>query len=386
MSDAWTDPLLPPAQTRLEAALGQSMRPAGLTPEAIATLWNPWLIPANLLPWLAWALHVDNWDDAATEAQQRDAISQSILLHRKKGTPWAIKRALSTLGIEIDLLDQRAQREIYAALDPSRLNGTWSLDGSRKIVALDRVTGVPQIQHWAQFIVRLNLAELARPALLNKMRTLIEEWKPARSWPLFIFWLRFYFTVTLAAESRFVMQKRIPARYPWCGRVVTDRQDAAWALGIDGQPAKLPAPFGSFAVGRRYGQATQWWLTNCRNNSHASITSRSSVNLWPREKLAFEGVVRTPAPLTLFRRARRLDGGWQIGTPTRIGRFDLSGSTRLARHPMLVANRLGDFKLYEPSREIPGPHISRLSLSGNWRLGGPVNPGFRIQSTRTAHV
>jgi len=77
-------------------------------------------------------------------------LRRAIALHRKKGTPWAVKRALATLGIEVDLLDQRAQREIYAALNPNRINGTWALDGTRKVIALERITGVPQIQHWAQ--------------------------------------------------------------------------------------------------------------------------------------------------------------------------------------------------------------------------------------------
>lgn len=376
--------LLPPNSSPLERAVEAATTLGIETP--INTLWNPDECQADALPWLAWALHVDNWDEAATEAQKRDAIKQSIHLHRKKGTPWAVKRALATLGVEVDLLDQRAQREIYAALDPNRINGTWALDGTRKVTALERITGVPQIQHWAQFIVRMNIAELARPALLDRMRALIDEWKPARSWPLFTFWLRFYFTVTMTSESRFVMQKRIPARYPWCGRVVTDNQDAAWSLGIDGTPASLPAPFGSFAVGRRYGGDVKWWLTQCRNTARAAMSSRSSVPMWPRETLPIEGSIHTHAPIKLFRRIRRLDGAWRIGTPIKVGRFDLSGSTRLARHPMLVANRLGDFNLYEPSREIPDPRPARLSLSGNWRLGGPVSPAFRTQSTRIAHV
>lgn len=378
--------LLPPNSTPLELALADTAEMERLAPEVIATLWDAASCPAASLPWLAWALHVDNWDDDSSEAQKRSAIQQSIRLHRKKGTPWAVKRALSTLGIEVDLFDQRAQREIYAAMNPTRIDGSWSLDGSRQIIALERITGVPQIQHWAQFIVRMNIAELARPALLDRMRALIDEWKPARSWPLFTFWLRFFFTVTMTAESRFVMQKRIPARYPWCGRVVTDRQDATWALGIDGTPARLPAPFGSFAVGRRYGGDVNWWLTSCRNTSRAAMSSRSSVPMWPRETLPIEGSIHTPAPLTLFRHVRRLDSAWRIGTPKKLGRFDLSGSARLARHPMLVANRLGDFKLYEPSREIQDTHPARLSLSGNWRLGGPVSPAFRTQSTRIAHV
>jgi len=98
MSDVWIDPLLPPAQTRLEAALGRAMPPAGLTPERIATLWNPWTIPAALLPWLAWALSVDEWEDGWTEASKRRAIADSIAIHRKKGTVWAVKTAIGITG------------------------------------------------------------------------------------------------------------------------------------------------------------------------------------------------------------------------------------------------------------------------------------------------
>lgn len=105
MSDAWTDPLLPPTQTRLEAALGQSMRPVGLTPEVIATLWNPWLIHANLLPWLAWALSVDEWDNAWTEATQRAVCAASFPVHRKKGTVGAVRRAMNAIGYRTRLIE-----------------------------------------------------------------------------------------------------------------------------------------------------------------------------------------------------------------------------------------------------------------------------------------
>lgn len=376
--------LLPPNSTPLERAVSSAC--ANDLPVPIRDIWDVDNCPDNLIPWLGWALHVDGWDDAATIEQKRSAIMDAVLLHRKKGTPWAIKRALSNLGVEVDLLDQSAQRQIYAALDPNRVDGTWALDGNKKVVPLEQITGLPQIQHWAQFIVRVNIAELSRPALIDRMRAIVNEWKPARSWPIFTFWLRFYFTVVAAVDSSFVMQKRIKSRYPWCGRTVTDHDDAIWALGVDGIPASLPARFGSFAVGRRYGKDVSWWLTPCRNFSETIISSRSSISMWPRESLPAEGIIRTAEPLTLFRRTRRLDGAWQIGTIVKVGRFILSGSVQIARYPMMFANRLGRFKLYEPSREISGNRQARLSLSGNWRISGPVNPAFTSQSTRINHV
>lgn len=105
MSDAWTDPLLPPAQTRLEAALGRSMPAVGLTPEIIATLWNPWAIPPALLPWLAWALSVDEWEDAWSDAAKRQSIADSIAIHKRKGTVWAVKRAIGVTGYRATLTE-----------------------------------------------------------------------------------------------------------------------------------------------------------------------------------------------------------------------------------------------------------------------------------------
>lgn len=98
MSDAPRNALLPPNQSRLETALANA---AGLAhqPRRVADLWNADACPPELLPWLAWALHVDNWDNTATDAKKRAAIRESVAIHRKKGTLWSIKKALATLGL-----------------------------------------------------------------------------------------------------------------------------------------------------------------------------------------------------------------------------------------------------------------------------------------------
>lgn len=105
MSDAWTDPLLPPAQTQLEAALGRSMPPEGLTPEVIATLWNPATCPAPLLPWLAWALSVDEWDAEWSEEVQRAVCAASFTIHRRKGTVGAVRRVLQAINADVTLVE-----------------------------------------------------------------------------------------------------------------------------------------------------------------------------------------------------------------------------------------------------------------------------------------
>lgn len=101
MSD-WHSPLLPPNQTRLEAALARAPDiEARVSADTIATLWDATRCPARLLPWLAWSLSVDDWDDAWDDTTKRGVIASSIEIHRRKGTPWAVRRALSLLGLRV---------------------------------------------------------------------------------------------------------------------------------------------------------------------------------------------------------------------------------------------------------------------------------------------
>ncbi|MDR1853496.1 MAG: phage tail protein I [Azoarcus sp.] len=96
MSDA--SRLLPPNSTPLERALVDAVAMERLAPEAIAALWHPFGCPAPNLPWLGWALSVDEWDVAWDEQVQRQVIAASIEIHRKKGTVGAVKQALVALG------------------------------------------------------------------------------------------------------------------------------------------------------------------------------------------------------------------------------------------------------------------------------------------------
>lgn len=103
MSD-WHSPLLPPNQTRLEAAIARAPDiEARVTADIIATLWDAQRCPARLLPWLAWALSVDDWDEAWDDTTKRRMIAASIEIHRRKGTPWAVRRALELLGLHVQI-------------------------------------------------------------------------------------------------------------------------------------------------------------------------------------------------------------------------------------------------------------------------------------------
>lgn len=87
----------------------------------ISTIWDPYAIPAPLIPWLAWALSVDVWDDSWSEQRKRDVIAASPIVHRRKGTLDAVERSVAPLGVEVDVLEWHLQ-------NPVGRRGTFSVE------------------------------------------------------------------------------------------------------------------------------------------------------------------------------------------------------------------------------------------------------------------
>lgn len=113
--------LLPPATTAFERAAEATMARSTDLPVPLPNLWNPDTCPAALLPWLAWTLSVDEWQSAWTEDIKRAVIRDAALVHRKKGTPWAVKRLLSAVGARADLRE-------WWQMDPPGQIHTFEID------------------------------------------------------------------------------------------------------------------------------------------------------------------------------------------------------------------------------------------------------------------
>ena len=96
-----TEHLLPPNATALEKGLAAPLGRLSAIPVPIDQLLRADACPAPLLPWLAWALSVDLWDEAWPEVKKRAIIAESFALHRKKGTIHAIDRYLAYAGAEL---------------------------------------------------------------------------------------------------------------------------------------------------------------------------------------------------------------------------------------------------------------------------------------------
>jgi phage tail P2-like protein len=143
--------LLPPNATTLECNLAQ----AGISdiPVPLDTLWNGETCPENLLPWLASAVGVEQWDPAWPLAIKRATVQRAMELHRIRGTPAAIRRTLADFG--------HPDAEILERADSFRHDGTVLRNGIRR-----RGGGA----RWATFRVMLK-----RPVTVELAAQIVER-------------------------------------------------------------------------------------------------------------------------------------------------------------------------------------------------------------------
>ncbi|MDF5667824.1 phage tail protein I [Vibrio sp. 945] len=89
--------LLPRNLNQLERDLAGALSRISEIEIPISTLWDPDKCPAELLPYLAWALRVDSWQSDWPEARKRDVIKQSVDINRMRGTRGAVERVLKAI-------------------------------------------------------------------------------------------------------------------------------------------------------------------------------------------------------------------------------------------------------------------------------------------------
>lgn len=354
--------LLPPNASALERAIAATGAGIDTLPVAVRDIWNPATCPTALLPWLAWALAVDEWDETWSEAVKRTLIADAIEVHRHRGTVWSLKKSLAPLGMAVDIIDQASQRASYAALDALRLDGAWRLDSTRQISPVELYANLPQIQHWAQFIVRANLADAVRAEHFALLRHLVQKWKPARSWPLFMFWLMFVLEVRAQASAALQLDKQIGARYPWHGRTVSDT--ARWPLGRDGATVTLPQTLGTFCLGEQRGAISAWRLKGSRVDSNTLMQSAAAASVYRLPQLAETD--------------RRLNGAWRIGARIAgaASHSSITAASSIAAPQMVTVTHHTSMRIDYPATPAKLGARARLAawrrLDGRWAVGSTV--------------
>ena len=93
-----TKSILPPNATEAERHLELTTARLGAVPNPVRAFWRPDACPTAALPWLAWALSLDNWSPDWPEAVKRERIRQAIPIARRKGTAESVRDVIRSFG------------------------------------------------------------------------------------------------------------------------------------------------------------------------------------------------------------------------------------------------------------------------------------------------
>ncbi|MDW0617589.1 phage tail protein I [Mannheimia haemolytica] len=96
-------PLLPSGSSLLEKRAAECLQETVTNRIDFENLINPHKCPVKLLPYLAWALSVDYWEEYWSEQQKRQAIIDSYHNHQRKGTVGAVRRIVESLGYDFEI-------------------------------------------------------------------------------------------------------------------------------------------------------------------------------------------------------------------------------------------------------------------------------------------
>lgn len=97
MTDAAT--LLPSNASALERAAALADSRVSVTPVPVRDAWSAKACPPALLPWLAYAWRVEEWDDTWSIETKREVIAQTLPLKRIKATYGAVQGAVTAMGL-----------------------------------------------------------------------------------------------------------------------------------------------------------------------------------------------------------------------------------------------------------------------------------------------
>ena len=112
--------LLPPNASEIEKGMEAASAVPALPLHPVRAMWDPYVCPEHLLPWLAWSFSVDNWDATWPLAVRRAVVANAILVQRKKGTVGAVRRAIASFGAAMSLRE-------WWQISPPDPPGTFSI-------------------------------------------------------------------------------------------------------------------------------------------------------------------------------------------------------------------------------------------------------------------
>lgn len=172
--------LAPDNSTAVERALEILTRRLDQIGAPLRPLWNARNCPIDLLPWLAYALSIDAWNDDWPEPVKRAFVAQAIEVQRIKGTAASVRRVVQAFGGNISLRE-------WHQMDPPGQPYTFDL-----VLTLNGADGAPATGRFVEEV----MDEVART-------------KPARAWFTFTQGLSARGTVAVVGAARTAAYRRL---------------------------------------------------------------------------------------------------------------------------------------------------------------------------------
>lgn len=89
---------LPPNSTAMEQALAAVTARLEAVPTPLPTLWDADACPLAQMPWMAWALSLDDWQPDWSEGVKRSRLRNAIAIQRRKGTASSVRLVVESFG------------------------------------------------------------------------------------------------------------------------------------------------------------------------------------------------------------------------------------------------------------------------------------------------
>lgn len=160
----YSESLLPANATRTEVAMALALaRISDVPVRPVSDAWDPERCPVEMLPWLAWALSVDEWDELWPEDVKRRVVATSAQVHRLKGTPDGVRLALDAAGY--------GDATIIEHYNDHRHDGEQLRDGSITYAGPD---------HWSAY--RVILAAIITNGQAARVRRILGRVAPAHAY------------------------------------------------------------------------------------------------------------------------------------------------------------------------------------------------------------
>ena len=161
-------PLLPPNASTFERGFEEAARERHPLPaHLVGDTFDPDRCPAAVLPFLAWHLSIDLWDESWDEAKKRSVCRNAMRLHRLKTTPAGIRAHVRLTGAEV----------VEFTRPPLRAHLTSTMTAAEREDWLSRLPQVRIYPFAHRSFMRpgaLFLSGHGRRAFLNQARPLVE--------------------------------------------------------------------------------------------------------------------------------------------------------------------------------------------------------------------